>query len=92
MQRWRACFTRPAPTPFPAHSRSVANCRRSRQGTGSGGWPMRTDLRKIEGSLGRRAVCLSHALGASLAEFDGSGPNEAGPLYMRAIDRMLKPG
>lgn len=39
--RCRACLTSPVPTPRPARAVSVASCPSSRQGTGSGGWPVR---------------------------------------------------
>lgn len=42
-QRCSACLTRPVPMPRPAQPASVASCPSSRQGTGSGGWPVRMD-------------------------------------------------
>ena len=42
-QRTSACFRRPAPIPEPAQPISTANCPRSRQGRGSGSWPVRID-------------------------------------------------
>ena len=40
-QRVNTCLTSPVPMPRPTHCRSVASCPSSREGTGSGGWPVR---------------------------------------------------
>lgn len=49
-QRCSACFSSPVPIPRPVQAVSVANCPRRRQGTGSGGWPVRTERGSTEGT------------------------------------------
>ena len=53
-QRSRACFRSPEPMPFPFQASSVASCPSSKQGTGSGGWPVRIERGSTEGYDRRR--------------------------------------